>query len=279
MTSNLHYIHTIALDIISVEIFSLCTFFAQFSLNTEQVIDLRKVRSYRELRTWNLGLYGRLVDNKEDSFFWVAESSRLLKKSFNWSQSSSSQSSPSMWLSNIAFHLQLQFLFVIDKVSCLRSSPIYCKLPSEGLLHWNLSKHTFPGLILGQVFESDMLLYTGSDEEHTNSLLCHSSRLLVRDQSMVKTLSIAMSTAFVSNNFSLNPSKFHFPWHSRHSRHSSKFTKHQTFLTLELTQYSNLFLKQTTHTLIKGRKKWRPRRHSPNQRRAQGVWKEKREEA
>ena len=56
MTSNLHYIHTIALDVDQCwNIFSLHIF---CSILIEQVIDLRKVRSYRELRTWNLGLYG-----------------------------------------------------------------------------------------------------------------------------------------------------------------------------------------------------------------------------
>ena len=77
-------------------------------------------------------------------------------------------------LSNIAFHLQpiwLQTLIAIDSESHLTLFPSICAQLSEvvALFDWNMSRRPF----LGQVVDSDLLLFTGFNLEHAVLFLRH----------------------------------------------------------------------------------------------------------
>ena len=99
---------------------------------------------------------------------------RQLKKSSNRKSKLVLSALVTTWLSNIAFHLLpiwLQTLIAIDSESRLTLFPSFCVPPSEvaALFYSNLSRCPF----LGQVIDLDLLLCTGSNQEHEVLFLCH----------------------------------------------------------------------------------------------------------
>ena len=102
---------------------------------------------------------------------------RLLKKSSNRKSKLVLSTLVTVWLSNIAFHLQqiwLQTLIAIDSESRLTSFTSFCLPPSEvaALFDSNLSRRPFFRQVR-TVVDKDLLLCTGFNSEHAVLFLCH----------------------------------------------------------------------------------------------------------
>ena len=139
----------------------------------------------------------------------------------------------------IAFHLRpigLQTLVAINSESCQTSFPSFCAPPSEVavLFDSNLSRRPF----LGQVVDLDLLLCTGFDLEHAVLFLCHiftQRRMNDRKIEQSDGCCFGLQQLLANSNYSIE----YFISNEKQIRHHCPiYTKHLTFLTLKLSQYS-----------------------------------------
>ena len=164
---------------------------------------------------------------------------RLLRKSSNRKPKLVLSTLVTIWLSNIAFHLQLiwlQTLVVIDSESCQISFPSFYAQPSEVsmLFYSNLSTRPFLGQE-SQDVNLDLLLCTGFDLGQAALFLCHiftqkpfNDRKIERSYGRCAGRQQLLANSI--ENFSSHEEK-------KVTHCCPKFTNHKTFLTLELSQY------------------------------------------
>ena len=111
----------------------------------------------------------------------------------------------------LLFSVGCELLVVIDSISYQtgRLSSGVCAPPfgAAVLFNWILSRHLFLKNI-----DLIQLLCTGLNQEHAVLFLC-----LILNQKPMNDLKLeqAMSAALVSNEFLLNPSKFHSSWENK----------------------------------------------------------------